>query len=445
MELAFAGLHQLCGPLLERIDRLAPPQRRALATAFGLDTGGSPDRFLVGIAVLGLLAKAAEEQPLLCIVDDADWLDRASLQVLGFVARRLSGESLALVFGLRSPRAELAGVPALPVEALGGPASRALLESVTAGRLDDRVRDRLLAEARGNPLALLELPQTLTPAELAGGLGLPAPLPPDGAIEESFRRRLERLPTPTRLLLLVAAAEPVGDGALLRRAAAQLGLGVEAAAPAEADGLFQLGSSVAFRHPLVRSVVYHAAPLPDRLAVHCALAEVTDPAIDPDRRAWHRAQATLGPDDEIADELERCADRAKARGGLAAAASFLERAVVLTSQPARRAARALSAARALHDAGYPKQALELLPPAEEGPLDEQQRGLLSLLRAQIAFALRSEGNAAASLARAAKRLEPPARPRAARESWRSPRKRAWRRHRPRCARSTSCSTDWLRS
>ena len=405
MELAFAGLHQLCGPLLAGLDRLAPPQRHALARAFGLNTAGSPDRFLVGVAVLGLIAHAAEEQPLLCIVDDADRLDQASIQVLGFVARRLSAGSIAFLFGLRSPRAEVAGLPELRIDGLPGPAARALLESATAGPLDERVRDRVLAEARGNPQALLELPQALTAAELAGGLGLPAPLPPEGALERSVESRLERLPAATRLLLLAAAAEPVADGALLHRAAAQLGLGVEAAAPAEADGLFQLGSNVAFRHPLVRSVVYHSAPLSDRLAVHCALAEATDPAKDPDRRTWHRAQATLAPDDEIADELERCARRAKERGGLAAAAAFLERAVALTSDPARRAARALAGARALHDAGHSTQASELLRPAEEGPLDEPQRGLLSLLRAQIAFALRSEGNVAAPLARAAKRLE----------------------------------------
>jgi DNA-binding CsgD family transcriptional regulator len=310
-----------------------------------------------------------------------------------------------LVFGLRAPSAELAGLPELVVESLADPAARALLESVTAGALDERVRDRILAEARGNPLALLELPQTLTPAELAGGLGRPPALPLESALEESFRRRLERLPTETRQLLLVAAAEPVGDPALLSRAAEQLGLGIEAAAPAEADGLFRLGAVVAFRHPLVRSVVYHAAPLADRLGVHRALAESTDPAVDPDRRTWHRAHAALGPDDEIAEELERCADRAMAHGRLAAAAAFLERGVVLTSEPARRADRALAAARAMHDAGYSEQALELLRPAEAGALDERQQGLLELLRAQIAFALRPEDDAAPLLVRAAKRLE----------------------------------------
>jgi hypothetical protein len=337
LELAFAGLHQLCGQLHDHLERLPPPQRQALDTAFGLSTGGLPDRFVVGVAVLSLLAKAAEDQPLLCIVDDAHWLDRASMQTLGFVGRRLSAESVALVCALRAPSADLAGIPELVVDGLAEPDACAFLESVIAGPLDERVRDRILAEARGNPLALLELPQALTPAELAGGWGLPAAPPPECALDESFRHRLERLPSATRLLLLVAAAEPVGDPALLGRAAERLGLDVGAAAPAEAEGLFRLGASVAFRSPFVRSAVYHAAPLADRLAVHRALAESTDPAVDPERRTWHSAHAVLGPDDEIADQLERCADRARARSRLAAAASFLERAAVLTSAPARRA------------------------------------------------------------------------------------------------------------
>jgi DNA-binding CsgD family transcriptional regulator len=405
LELAFAGLHQLCRQLGDCLERLAPPHQQALASAFGLGAGdGSPDRLVVGVAALSLLAKAGEDQPLLCIVDDAQWLDQASLQTFGFVARRLSAESVALVFGLRAPIAELAGIPELEVEALADPAAAALLESVVAGPLDERVRDRLLAEARGNPGALLKLPQALTPAELAGGWGLPAP--PASAVDERVRRRLERLPAATKLLLLLAAAEPVGDTTLLGRAAAHLGLGVEAAAPAEADGLLRLGDGVAFRSPLVRSLVYHAAPLADRLAAHGALAESTDPAVDPDRHAWHRAHAVLGPDDELAEELERCADRARGRSRLAAAATFLERSAVLTSEPPRRADRVLAAARAMHDGGYAEHALEILRPAEAGAFDQRQRGLLELLRAQIAFALRPEDNAAPLLARAAKRLEP---------------------------------------
>jgi DNA-binding CsgD family transcriptional regulator len=406
LELAFAGVHQLCRQLSDSLERLPPSQQQALATAFGLSTGGLPDRFVVGVAVLSLLAKAAEEQPLFCIVDDAQWLDQASMQTLGFVARRLSTEPVALMFGLRAPSVELAGIPELVVESLPDPAACALVESVTVGPLDERVRDRILAEARGNPLTLLELPQTLTPAELTGGPGLPAALPPESALEESVRRRLELLPAETRLLLLVYAAEPVGDPALLCRAAERLGLGVEAAAPAEADGLFRLGAGVAFRSPLVRSVVYHGAPLADRLDVHRAFAECIDPAVDRDRCTWHSAHAVLGPDDELADELERCADRAGERGRPAVAAAFLERGVALTSDQVRRSDRALAAARAMHDAGHPEQASELLRPAEAGVLDDRQQALLERLRAQITFAVRPEEDAALLLARAAKRLEP---------------------------------------
>jgi DNA-binding CsgD family transcriptional regulator len=398
-EMAFAGLHQLCRQLLESLDRLVAPQRQALTTIFGLGNGGSTDPFVVGVAVLNLLAAAAEEEPLLCVVDGADRLDRASTQTLGFVARRLSAESVVLVFGLRSPSAELTGVPELRVDGLSDSAARALLESVTAGPLDERVRDRILAEARGNPGALLQLPKTLTPAELAGGMGLPAVPPADGARAESLRLRLDRLPAQTRLLSLLAAAEPVGEPALLRRAALRLGLYLETAAPPEADGLFTLGTGVAFRDPLVRSVAYHAAPARQRSAVHRALAETVNPALDPDRHTWHRAQAAHAPDDELADELERCADRARARGSLAAAAGFLGRAVVLAADPARRAERALAAARAMHDAGESEQAVDLLPLAQDGPLDEVQRAHLELLTAQIAFA-------PALLVRAAKRLEP---------------------------------------
>jgi DNA-binding CsgD family transcriptional regulator len=405
MELPFAGLHQLCGPMLERMDRLAAPQREALATAFGLSIGGLPDRFVIGLAVLSLLSEVSREQPYLCIVDDADWLDRASIQTLGFVARRLSTESVALIFGLRDTSPELAGLPELVVDGLPDDASRALLESATPGALDEAVRDRLLAEARGNPLALLELPQSLTPAELAGGFGLPAALPPEHGLEDSFRRRLDRLPPQTRLLLLVAAAEPVGDPALLRRAAGRLGLTVEAALPAEAEGLLRLRARVAFRHPLVRSVVYHAAPLEDRLAVHRALADETDPDADPDRRAWHRAQGALGPDEAIAEELERSAARADSRGGPAAAAALRVRPPLASPDPARRAARALAAAREMHEAGESGRALELLSLAHAGPLDELQRALLELLRAQIALVLRPRGEAAPLLLRAAGRLE----------------------------------------
>src|SRR5215212_2239922 len=327
MELAFAGLHQLCAPMLGRLQRLPGPQRAALRTAFGLGPGSAPDRFLVGLATLSLLADVAEEDPLVCLVDDAQWLDQASAQVLGFVARRLAAESVGLVFAARVPGEELVGLPELVVEGLQEADARALVEAALTGPLDTRVFDRLVAEAGGNPLALLELPQGLTPAELAGGFALPDAMPLSGRIEESFRRRLNALPADTRRLLQLAAADPVGDPVLVWRAADRLGIAAEAATPAAEAGLLEVGARVQFRHPLVRSAAYRSASLPERQAVHRALAEVTDRKTDPDRRAWHRAHATPGPDEDVAAELERSAGRAQARGGLAAAAAFLQRSV----------------------------------------------------------------------------------------------------------------------
>jgi len=408
MELAFAGLQQLCAPMLDRIERLPGPQRDALATAFGLRAGDTPDRFLVGLAALGLLSEVAGDRPLLCVVDDAQWLDRASAQALGLVARRLVAESVALVFAVRVPseEQELARLPELVVEGLSDADARALLGSVIRGPLDDHVRDRIVAETRGNPLALLELPRGLTPAELAGGFGLPHAPPLAGRIEDSFQRRLASLPPGTRQLLLVAAAEPAGEPVLVWRAADRLGIGVAEATPAVAAGLLEFGARVRFRHPLVRSAVYRAAAPEDRRRVHEALAEATDPDVDPDRRAWHRAQAAPGPDENVASELERSAGRAQRRGGVAAAAAFLERATALTPDPARKAQRALAAAQAKHDAGAPGAALALLATVEGGTLDEVQRARVDVLRARIAFASSRGNDAPPLLLKAAKRLEP---------------------------------------
>ncbi len=408
MELPFAGLHQLCAPLLDGLQRLPGPQQAALSTAFGLSAGEAPERFLVSLAVLGLLSGAAEERPLVCLVDDAQWLDRASAQALAFVARRLWAESVALVFAVREPCEEhlLTGLPEMVVEGLSDGDARALLDSAIHGRLDERVRDRFVAETRGNPLALLELPRGLTSAELAGGFGLPAALPLASRIEESFLRRLQSLPPETQRLLLAAAAEPVGDLTLLWRAAERLGIGSDAAAPAEAARLIEFGARVRFRHPLVRSAAYRAATVPERRTVHGALAEATDPTVDPDRRAWHRACAAIGPDEDVAEELERSADRAQARGGIAATAAFLERATDLTPDPARRAARALAAAQASLDAGAPDAAFDLLAIADMGPPDELQRARLERLRARIAFARRRGSDAPPLLLDAARRFEP---------------------------------------
>ena len=410
VELAFAGLHQLCAPFVDRLERLPGPQRDALGTAFGRRGGDAPDRFLVGLAVLSLLSDVAEERPLVAIVDDAQWLDGASARALAFVARRLGVESVGLVFAVREPAAErhLEGLAELIVDGLDDHDAQELLETVITGPLDERVRDRIVAETRGNPLALLELPRGRTPAELAGGFGLdggPESGPP-GRIEESFRERLAPLPEPTRLLLLVAAAEPVGDPLLVWNAAAALGLDAGAAAPATGTGLVELGAQVRFGHPLVRSAVYRAAAPEDRHRVHRALAEATDAAVDPDRRAWHLAQATDGLDEDVAAELERSAGRARARGGLAAGAVFHERAAELTPDPRRRAQRALAAAQSKHQAGASDAALRLLAMAEAGPLDELERARAQLLRAQIAFATTRGRDAPPLLLAAAKRLEP---------------------------------------
>jgi DNA-binding CsgD family transcriptional regulator len=408
MELAFAGVQQLCGPFLDRLGDLPDPQRVALTTAFGLASGDPPDRFLVGLAVLSLLAEVAEAEPLVCVVDDAQWLDRVSAQLLAFVARRLLAERVAVVFAVREPAddRDLGGLDELVVGGLNDEDARALLDSVITGPVDDRVRERILFETRGNPLALLELPRGFTPAEMAGGFGLLDAMPLTGRLEQGFERRLEPLSIETRRLLLAAALEPVGDANLLWRAAARLGIGADAATGAEEAGLIEFGGRVRFRHPLARSAAYRLASTQDRQDVHRALAEVTDPELDPDRRAWHLARATVVPDEAVAGELERSAARAQARGGIAATAAFLECATRLTPDPALQGARALAAAQAKFEAAAPDAASELLATAELCPLDALQRARLERLRAQLVFD-RQRGAAAPSLLlAAAQRLEP---------------------------------------
>ena len=414
MELAFAALQQLCAPMLGLLEGLPDPQRDALGVAFGLSTGAAPDRFLVGLAVLGLLSEVAEQQPLLCVIDDAQWLDRASAQALAFAARRLLAEPAVLVFATREPGEELRGLPELLVGGLREGDAQELLSSVIKGPLDERVRDRIVAETQGNPLALLELPHgvagVFSVSGVAGAPGVP------GRIEDSFRRRLEVLPATTQRLMLIAAAEPAGEPTLVWRAAERLGIGAEALAPAADAGLLVIGERVTFRHPLVRSAAYRAVPPPDRRAAHRALAGATDPQADPDRRAWHRAQATLGPDEDVASELERSASRAQARGGLAAAAAFLERAAALTLDPARRAERALAAAQAKFQAGAFDATLGLLATAEAGPPDELRSARADRLRGQIAFASSRGTDAPPLLLKAAREFEP-LDPRLARETY----------------------------
>jgi DNA-binding CsgD family transcriptional regulator len=393
--------------LLDHRDALPEPQRDALATAFGLKAGTPPDRLFVGLAVLGLLSEAAADRPLLCVVDDGHWLDRESAQALGFAARRLVAESVAVIIAIRVTEDDTtcAGLPELWVEGLPDADAKALLATALHVPIDERVRDRILAEARGNPLALLELPRGMTRAELAGGFGLPAVMPLAGRIEHGFIRRLDSLPADSRRLLLVAAVEPVGDATLLWRAAERLGIAPGAAGAAVAAGLIEIGARVRFRHPLVRSAVCRSADAGELRDVHRALAEVTDPDLDPDRRAWHRAYATLEPDEAVAGELERSAERAQARGGLAAAAAFLQRAAELTPDPPRRGARALAAASAKFDAGAPNAALELVAAAELAPLDELQQARADRLRAEFAFNLR-RSDALPLLLAAARRLAP---------------------------------------
>jgi hypothetical protein len=407
MELAYGGLHQLCNSMLGHLERLPVPQRDALAKVFGLSTGSAPDRFLVGLATLTLLAEVAEEQPMMCIVDDAQWLDRASALILGFVGRRLLAERVGLVCAARSGIGDdvLAGLPELSVGGLNDSDARALLLDNLRGPLDAAVRDQIVTESRGNPLALLELSRALSTADLSGGFGLPDSRPVSGKVERSYAERFVRLPSDTKLLVLAAAAEPLGDLTLLHRAAQTLDLEMAAAGPAVDAGLVRLDERVEFSHPLVRSAAYRSAAAEDRQRVHHALAEATDGETDPDRRAWHRARATSGPDEEVAAELERSAARAQARGGLAAAAAFLRRAVGLTVAPARRAERALAAAEVSLRAGEFDAAFGLLATADAGPLDAIQHAQVQLVRAHLAFASRLGGDAPPLLLNAARRVQ----------------------------------------
>jgi DNA-binding CsgD family transcriptional regulator len=406
MELAFAGLHQLLASMLDRLEGLPVPQSEALRTVFGLSSARAPDRFFLGLAVLSLLSDVAEEQPLLCVVDDEQWLDRASAGVLAFVARRLDRESVGLIFAARAASDELTGLPELVVGGLSEADAYDLLDSILTAPLDPRVREQIVSETRGIPLAMLELLRDLTPAELAGGFALAGGVPVSGSVEETFRRRIAALPSDSRRLLQLAAADPIGDPLLVWRAAERLSVSNDAAsAPAQA-GLLEFGARVRFRHPLVRSAAYWSASLQERQEVHRALAEATDPEIDPDRHAWHRARAAAGPDEDVAEELDRSAARAQARGGLAAAAAFLERSAELTLEPARRGERLLAAARAKRDAGAFEAALELLVTLETAQLGSYSAAEAEHLRGQIALEQQQGSDAARLLLGAARRLTP---------------------------------------
>jgi len=408
MELPYAGLHQLCSPMLDRLDVLPEPQQAALRVALGLAPGDPPDRFLVALATLGLLSATADERPLFCIVDDFQWLDDATAQAIGFVARRLLAEPVALALAVREPSGErrLSGLPELELRGLAEADARALLESVIPGRIDEGVRERIIEETHGNPLALLELPRGMTAAELAGGFAVPASLGLSAGIEEGFRRRLDALPPDSLRLVQLAAADPVGDPLLLWRAAGRLGIDPDAATPAVEAELLEIRAQVRFRHPLVRSAAYRSASPSERRALHAALAEATDVDGPVDRRAWHRAEAAAGPDEAVAEELERSAARAQARGGVAASAAFLESAATLTPEPAERVRRLLAAAHAKRDAGALDEALHLVTAAEVGTMTELQAAEAEHLRGDVAFDQRRVGDAARLLGGAARRLEP---------------------------------------
>ena len=409
MGMGFAGLHQMLVPFLGGLHGLPGPQRQALRSAFGLVAGPPPDRFLVGLAALTLLTDAAAGRPVLCLIDDAQWLDQVSVEVLGFVARRLYADRVGMLFTVRTEEGGAAALAGLPELTLGGlpeeEASELLAASACAG-VDGRVSAQVVAGVAGNPLALVELAGELTPAELSGAVPLSWPLRFAGRLEELYVARVRALPAHTRTLLLVAAADPGGDPALVYKAAGQLGTGPEAGEAASVRRLVSWLPRVRFRHPLIRSAAYYAAPLETRRHAHAALAAATDPGADPDRRAWHLAEAAPGPDEEVAAELERSADRAQARGGLAAAAAFLGRAATITPDPVRRVNRTLAAAEASLQAGVFGKARDLLAMAEAGPLGEFQAARVDLLRGRIAFASSLGGDAPSLLLKAARQLEP---------------------------------------
>jgi len=406
MELPFAALEHLCGPLLGHVVDLRVLHRGTLEKAFGLTTGPRPDLFMVGMAVLDLIAAVTRSQTMLWLVDDAQWLDQASRQTVGFVCRRLRGERLAAVVAVRDTKGarDLTGLPQLRLQGLSRQEAGRLFDSVVTGPTDALVRDRIIAETRGNPLALLELPRSWTTAELVEGFSESERVPGDLQLERAFAKRLGDLPVDTRRLLTLAAAEPKGDPALLWSAAKEMGLDWRAAGAAEAQGLAEFSQHVHFRHPLVRAAAYRTAPLKDRLAAHVALAAATDPVDDPDRRAWHRASSTVAQDECIALELQQSAERARARGGLVAAAAMLERAAALTPDPRLRDERTLAAARAQRAAGALQSALRLLDTLDRAPRSDLLSAYVERLRGKIAFDQKRGAEAAELLLSAAGRL-----------------------------------------
>ena len=438
MKLSFAALHQLLRPSLTTAGELPPPQRTALRLAFGLEDGAPPDGFLVGLAALGLLAGRAAARPLLCLVDDAHWLDHESAAALAFLARRLYADSIVMVFAVREPAPGsilLEGLPELRLAGLDESAAGQLLATAASPvldgprrdgprrleprrdelgldglrleqpQLDEAVRQRIVAETRGNPLALIEIGQALEPGQLTGSAPLPEPLPLGRQLEQRYLQEIRGLPPDAQTLLLAAAADPTGDPDLLWRAGPQLGFTAAAAAPAEARRLIEIRDRIEFRHPLIRSAVYYGAPLAGRQQVHAALAAAIDPAAEPDRRAWHLAMAASGLDEAVAAELERAGDRARRRGGWTTAEAFYKRAAMLsTSQPAR-ARRMLSAAGAACDGGTPRRAQAMLDEAATYR-DPRHHGQVERVQGRIWHTMRRPADATAALLDAATELGP---------------------------------------
>jgi DNA-binding CsgD family transcriptional regulator len=406
MELAYAGLHQLCGSLLGRVDRLPPPQQRALQIALGLADGDTPDRLIVGLAVLTLLCEASRERPTVVVVDDAQWVDAASMQALAFVARRLLADPVALLFAACKPRPDglLMGLPEITLRGLSDHDARTLLAATVPGHLNEQMRSNIVAEAGGNPLALTELHRVLSPAELAGGFGLADATQLASKLEHGFTQRLSELPAETKTLLLIAAADPLGERTWLLSAAQLLDVPGDALEAAEAAGLVAVNGRIRFRHPLIRSAVYRGSTPAERRRAHAALAEVIDgPAAD-EHRAWHLAHTVSAPDETIAAELENAAEHARARSGVAAAAAFLAFAADLTPDPDRRVQRALAAARGKLDAGAPEAASKLLTGAQHATDDELLAARIDLLLAASAAAARRSSEATSLLMTTAKRL-----------------------------------------
>jgi DNA-binding CsgD family transcriptional regulator len=408
-ELGFAALHQLLLPFQAGLRSLPAPQRDALGGALGLRRADSPDRFLLALAALTMLARAATKRPLLCIVDDAQWLDRESAGIMGFIARRVSADAIAMLFAVRGPSeraADLEGIPWVQIGGLPPEEAGQLLASAVASRVERGVSERVIAQTGGNPLGLIELGGELSREQLAGDSSLPELLPVGAILRARYLRQIRRMPGETQVLLLAAAADPTGDPALLWRAGEFLGFGVRAAAPAEAEELLRFSPLVRFRHPLIRSAVYHGAALAERVRVHEALARATDPQAAADLRAWHRAEAAIGPDESVAGELERAADLARERGGWAASARFLTRAATLTPDADERFRRVLAAARAETTAGACVRAQALLD-SVAGRLDDPVKRAAALrVQGMIRYALDQSAEAASVLLDAARRLAP---------------------------------------